>query len=729
MNSGINRLGRRFSQADLMPPPADFDSPPQPEGDIARSLRLARNWLLDRQQEDGHWIGELEGDSILESEYILLLTYLGRGHCDIARACGNSIRDQQMSTGGWALYPGGPLEISASVKAYWALKILGDDPQAEHMLRAKEAIRSAGGAERVNSFTRYYFALLGIISYRQCPAVPPEIVLIPTWAPFNIYEMSAWSRTILVPLSLLWAFQPQRSLPEEQRFDELFLKSAVELPVVMPPCETLDSLTHKTWIDWSSAFRGLDRVWKGLERLRLLPLRRRAIAKAARWMVERFEGSDGLGAIFPPIIWSVVALKCLGYAEDSVEVQAALKELEKLTIREGDRAWLEPCRSPVWDTAISLIALRDAGVPSDAEPIEQGVAWLLEKEIRRKGDWTARHPGIEPAGWAFEFNNEFYPDIDDTIMVLMALARALPGDEQLNWETAFRVDSRSGRVAPPHLETAIMSGRTSDAAQALEDLEAARPVVDAMRRGMNWVLAMQSRGGGWGAFDSDNTRELLTRVPFADHNAMIDPPTADITARTLEMFGRCGASATLPPLAEALDFVWKTQESDGSWYGRWGVNYIYGTWQVLAGLQAIGVPASDSRMQRAASWLKSKQQKNGGWGETARSYDDPSLKGTGIPTASQTAWAVLGLMAAGEAGSLAAQRGIRFLIESQTAGGSWDETEFTGTGFPKVFYLRYHLYRHYFPLMALGRYARICDEGLNALLRDADRNGSENPRT
>jgi squalene-hopene/tetraprenyl-beta-curcumene cyclase len=274
-----------------------------------------------------------------------------------------------------------------------------------------------------------------------------------------------------------------------------------------------------------------------------------------------------------------------------------------------------------------------------------------------------------------------------------------------------------------------MSGRTSDAAQALEDLEAARPVVDAMRRGMNWVLAMQSRGGGWGAFDSDNTRELLTRVPFADHNAMIDPPTADITARTLEMFGRCGASATLPPLAEALDFVWKTQESDGSWYGHWGVNYIYGTWQVLAGLQAIGVPASDSRMQRAASWLKSKQQKNGGWGETARSYDDPSLKGTGIPTASQTAWAVLGLMAAGEAGSLAAQRGIRFLIESQTAGGSWDETEFTGTGFPKVFYLRYHLYRHYFPLMALGRYARICDEGLNALLRDADRNGSENPRT
>jgi squalene-hopene/tetraprenyl-beta-curcumene cyclase len=713
MSSGSDRLGSReevgvgavASAAALYEPPVDLG--------LMRSVKSARDWLLERQHLEGFWIGELEGDSILESEYILLLTYLGRGQSELAKACANCIRSQQMPEGGWSLYPGGPLEISASVKAYWALKITGDDPSAEHMTRACAAIRAAGGAERVNSFTRFYFALLGVISYQQCPAVPPEIMLIPNWAPFNINEMSAWSRTILVPLSLLWAYQPCVKVPAEHEFRELFLKTPEELPVVMPPCETLDALTHRTWLNWSAVFRGVDRVWKQAERVGIKPLRKIAIARAAKWMIERFEASDGLGAIFPPIIWSVVALKCLGYGDDSPEVQAALNELEKLTMREGDIAWLEPCRSPVWDTAISLIALRDAGTPLETPQIQQAISWLLSKEVRRKGDWSNRAAEAEPSGWAFEFNNEFYPDVDDTGMVVMALSRALPGDESVDWESAFASQQRSLGGIPLHVETAVISGKSDNPLKALGELENARPILDAMRRGMNWMLAMQSRNGGWGAFDANNTRELLTRVPFADHNAMIDPPTADITARTLEMFGRCGASANLPQLAAALDFVWKSQEPDGSWYGRWGVNYIYGTWQTLLGLEAIGVPANDFRVQKAVAWLKSKQQPCGGWGETVRSYDEPELRGTGTPTASQTAWAILGLIAAGEAGSLAVERGVRFLSESQTADGTWVEEEFTGTGFPKVFYLRYHLYRHYFPLMALGRYARACGADLS----------------
>ncbi|HVJ86681.1 MAG TPA: prenyltransferase/squalene oxidase repeat-containing protein [Caulifigura sp.] len=685
-------------------------------------MRSARDWLLEHQHLEGFWIGELEGDTILESEYILLLTYLGRGQSELSKACANSIRSQQLPTGGWAMFPGGLLEISASVKAYWALKIVGDDPNAEHMVRAREAIRAAGGAEKVNSFTRFYFALLGTISYKQCPAVPPELMLLPTWMPLNIYEMSSWSRTIVVPLSILWAYQPSITLPPEHHFRELFLKSPEELPVVMPPSAQLDAMTKKARIDWAAIFRGVDRAWKGLERAKLMPLRKRCINIAKNWMLERFDSSDGLGAIFPPIVWSVVALKCLGYSEGSPEVQGQLRELEKLTIRDGDLAWLEPCRSPVWDTAISVISLRDAGVPADSPQIRQAVAWLLSKEIRQPGgDWSVRNKSVEPSGWAFEFNNRFYPDIDDTIMVVMALAKCLPEGEQVSWNLALSSPATVRSTEQHSVDGVILAGKTDDPRNILANLDHSQPILDAMRRGINWVLSMQSRNGGWGAFDADNTRELLTRVPFADHNAMIDPPTADITARTLEMFGRCGGSIALEPLAEALEFVWQTQESDGAWYGRWGVNYLYGTWQVLVGLEAIGISSRDRRVQHAVQWLKKTQQANGGWGETARSYDDPSLRGQGPATASQTAWAILGLIAAGEAGSLAVQRGIRYLSETQKADGTWDEEEFTGTGFPRVFYLRYHLYRHYFPLMALGRYARACHGTVATTQHDEDR--------
>ncbi|MCA9082240.1 MAG: squalene--hopene cyclase, partial [Planctomycetaceae bacterium] len=378
---------------------------------LDEAIDRTRSWLLDQQHDAGYWLGELEGDTILESEYILLLTYLGRGQSEIAKKCAAYIRKQQLPTGGWALYPGGPLEISASVKAYWVLKITGLDPHGEEMTRARDAIRAAGGAERVNSFTRYYFALLGIIAYKQCPAVPPELMFLPSWCPLNIYEMSSWSRTILVPLSLLWAYQPSCKLPPEHHFDELFLNSPDQLPVTMPPAEQVDAMKRQSWLPWHQIFSWVDRIWKGFETVGLKPLRPWAIQHAANWMTERFERSDGLGAIFPPIIWSIVALKCLGHTDDSELVQAALFELEKLTIEEDETARLEPCRSPVWDTAIATLALRESGVPASHPKVTSAVEWLLSKEVRQRGDWTVRKPHLEPGGWYFEFNNEFYPDI------------------------------------------------------------------------------------------------------------------------------------------------------------------------------------------------------------------------------------------------------------------------------------------------------------------------------
>lgn len=682
------------------------------DGAIERTI----DWLRSQQHSEGYWVGELEGDTILESEYILLLTWLGRGQSDAALRAANYILQQQQPGGGWGLYPGAPLEISASVKAYLALKITGHDLQSEPMVRACEAIRAAGGAERVNSFTRYYLALLGLIAYRQVPAVPPEVVLLPQWAPFNIGEMSAWSRTIIVPLSLLWAYQPATTLPPEHHIDELFLDSPERLPVSMPPCELLDHLKQRTWLNWGAIFRGVDRVWKGLERLHIKPLRKRAIRRAAAWMIERLDDSDGLGAIFPPIVWSIIGLRCLGYEVDHPLVARQLAELEALVISEGDADRLQPCKSPVWDTAIALLALRDADVPQSDPAIRRSADWLLSKECRRAGDWSARHPGVEPGGWFFEFRNAFYPDIDDTCMVVMALGESLGGAASTHYTatilaTRSAAPDRDTQVQSAERLATIVAGRLparADVAplQAAAELAALKPTLDAIRRGVNWLLTMQSRSGGWGAFDADNTRELLTRVPFADHNAMIDPPTADITARVLEMFGRLGVQSH-PSIERGLQFVWPEQETDGAWYGRWGVNYLYGTWQCLVGLRAIGVAPHDARMQRAADWIEAVQQADGGWGETARSYDEPQLRGQGPTTASQTAWALMGLMAAGRTNSAAVRRGVAYLIESQRPDGTWDELEFTGTGFPKVFYLKYHLYRISFPLMALGRYRRL----------------------
>ena len=433
------------------------------ERQLSTKLNLAitrtQDYLLSQQAPEGYWVGELEGDTILESEYILLLTFLEQEKSEEATLAANYLREQQLAEGGWSIYPGGPLEISASVKSYFALKLTGDSPDAEHMQRAKAAILQAGGVEQVNSFTRYYLALLGILSYDQCPAVPPELMLIPKWMPFNIYEMSAWSRTILVPLSLLWAYQPVKNLPDEFHIDEIFIGAPEDLTIAMLPTATLDQLSKTRKFNWRSFFQVVDRGIKTLESMRCKPLRQHSINKAAQWMIERFENSDGLGAIFPPIIWSVVALKCLGHDEDSPLVQNALNELKKLQIREGNTLRLQPCKSPVWDTAISTIALRDSGVPAEHPAMKLSVKWLLSKEVRNKGDWSARNPKQQTGGWFFEFENAFYPDVDDTAMVVLALSRCVPAGQGSGWLTDYLLDPNWSPHETDREVTAALAGR------------------------------------------------------------------------------------------------------------------------------------------------------------------------------------------------------------------------------------------------------------------------------
>ena len=711
MNSG--QLG--FSQSQAAGSAAANATGPAP--DLASiQMRLdpavtrTRDHLLSLQHDDGHWCAELQGDTILESEYILLLAFLGRGQSVRAQEAAAYMLAQQSAHGGWSMFPGGPIEISGSVKAYLALKITGHNPHADYMVRAREAIVRAGGIERVNSFTRYYLAMLGLIPYSVCPAVPPEMILLPQWAPFNIYEMSAWSRTIIVPLSLLWACQPETKLPAEHRIDELYASPTKTMPREIGGVNQEGAA--RGWINWTKFFQRVDRAIKLGERLGIKPLRKRAVAKCERWILDRLEMSDGLGAIFPPIVWTIIGLRCLGYADDSPVIQQQMKELDKLVIREHEQVRLQPCFSPVWDTIISTIALRDAGVSRHDPAIRKAIDWILSKEVKHPGDWSLSHPGIEPGGWYFEYNNEFYPDIDDTCMTLIALGKCLPEGLGTDWTMELFDEPKSGgRLPQSDDQPIVFSGRSATAEKAIAELQAATPMVQALRRGVRWLKSMQSKDGGWGAFDADNTREVLTKVPFADHNAMIDPSTSDITARVLESFAGLGIPADSDIHQRAFHFIWRDQQHDFCWYGRWGVNYLYGTWQVLVGLIANGVSPEDSRLRRAVEWLKSKQQSCGGWGETAASYDDPSLRGTGIPTASQTAWALLGLIAAGEADSHAVQRGVDYLLSTQQPNGTWHETEFTGTGFPRVFYLRYHYYSLYFPLMALARYATATNGG------------------
>lgn len=628
--------------------------------EVGPALSESQRWLLERQAPDGSWVGELEGDTILESEYILLMAFLGRERDEVCVKAAKYLHEQRRPDGGWAIYPGGPFDLSASVKAYFALKLVGLSIEHPTMVQARAAILEAGGAQGCNSFTRFYLALLGQIGYEETPCVPPELALLRPRCGFSLYDMSSWTRTIVVPLSIISALKPVRQLPSGLRIDELFRS---DLP--LRPRRRTQRLCS-----WTNFFLAVDRGLKLADRWLPRFVRKPGLRAAHRWMLDHFENSDGLGAIFPPMIYTVVALKCLGYEMNSAPMQWALRQLDDLLIEEAGSVRVQPCVSPVWDTAITTIALANSGLPNFHPALMSAVRWLLDKEVRSPGDWHRRLGGLEPTGWHFQYRNDFYPDIDDTAMVLLALHSTALADS-------------------PEVQAAT-------------------------RRAVDWVLALQNRDGGWAAYDKDIDNQLLTKLPFADHNAMLDPSCADITARVLEVLGTLGYRADHPAIARALDYLWRTQEPEGCWYGRWGVNYIYGTWQVLLGLRAIEFPMDHPSVVRAADWLESVQQASGGWGETCASYDDPSLKGQGQPTASQTAWGVLGLLAAGRARSDAVSRGIRYLINNQAKDGTWDEAEFTGTGFPRVFYLKYHLYRINFPIMALARYRAAVGRSVSA---------------
>jgi len=627
------------------------------------AMAAAQDWLLERQAEDGHWCAELEGDTILESEYLIYLHFTDLLERETVRKAANYIRSKLLPNGGVAIYPTGPMEISASVKAYLALKMAGDAIGAPHMLKTRDAILAAGGITKCNTWTKIYLATVGLYPWDGCPAIPPELMLLPKWFPFSVYNMSSWSRAMFVPLAIIRSKEAVRPLPANCSLDELWGGGRQHADVHLER----DARTFT----WRNFFLTWDTILKFMHRHHPAPFTRRiAMRKAERWTIEHGRTPGGLGAIFPAMANYVMALRALGYSNESYLVAHGIREMEKLRIEDDDTIRLEPCVSPVWDTAITVNALHESGLASDHPALVAAARWLLDKEVRRPGDWCVKHaechrytePSKPIGAWFFEYGNEFYPDVDDTIMVLMGLNRI---------QTPFDREKSA-----------------------------------AIRRGIRWVLGMQCRDGGWAAFDKDNDKYIFTKVPFADHNAMIDPATADITGRTLECLSHFGFTTEDECVQRAIAFCQKDQCADGSWFGRWGTNYLYGTWQTLRGLHVIGADMRMPYIRRAVAWLKNVQNGDGGWGESLRSYDDPLYKGLGESTASQTAWAIMGLISAGEAHSPEVERGILHLLRTQNAEGSWDETLYTGTGFPKVFYLRYHYYCHYWPLMALGMYAR-----------------------
>lgn len=612
----------------------------------------ARDALLRLQNPKGYWVGELQGDSILESEYLLLKFILNQEKDAELPKIANFLRSLQNGEGGWSLFPGGPSDLSGTVKAYFALKLMGDDPDAPHMERARRVVLAQGGAEKCNSFTKFYFAALGQISYDACPSIPPEIVFLPKWFYFNLYHVSAWTRTMILPLSFVTTLRYTRQLPARMNMGELYIDHAAANRVAEPPVGLPRS--------WSDLFLRVDQLLKAYDKSPMAGLRQSAMKAAEKWVLDRMEGSEGLGAIFPPMVYMLIVMRALGYSDSDPRVVKAHKDLKDFYIEEGETIRLQPCVSPVWDTGLAMHALAEAGLNAESEAAERGVDWLLEKECRVASDWQKNCPRVEPSGWFFEFSNPHYPDVDDTAIVLASLSR--------------------------------LGGEKSKAALA---------------RGLKWLLNMQNDDGGWAAFDRTKDRPILEKIPFADHNAMQDPSCPDIAGRVLEGLGHCGIRRDHPAVGPAVAFIRKHQDACGAWWGRWGVNYVYGTWQVLTGLKSVGEDMNQAYIQKAVSWLKSVQKPDGSFGESCLSYHDTSLKGQGESTASQTAWGVMGLLATIGPGDPAVKKGIEWLVERQGADGNWEEAYFTGTGFPKVFYLKYHLYRLYFPLTALSRYRRM----------------------
>ncbi|MBV8131796.1 MAG: squalene--hopene cyclase [Alphaproteobacteria bacterium] len=609
--------------------------------------------LLALQRADGHWVFELEADATIPSEYILLQHYLGRVEPELQARIARYIRAAQGADGGWPLFYGGDLDVSCSVKAYFALKAAGDPVDASHMARARAAILARGGVRRCNVFTRITLALFGELPWRAVPVMPVEIMLLPSWSPFHIAKVSYWSRTVLVPLLVLMAVRPRARNPQAVTIRELFVE---------PPELVRDWISGPSGSPLSLAFGMLDRLLRRTEPYFPVDARQRAIEKAVAFVSERLNGEDGPGGIFPAIVNAVMMFDCLGYAADHPDYQTALAAIRKLLVLDGERSYCQPCLSPVWDTALTCHALMEVGDARLEPAIRRALDWLETKQVlEHTGDWAATRPGIRPGGWAFQYENPYYPDLDDTAVVALALDR---------------FDSARYRRA--------------------------------INRAAEWVVGMQSRNGGWASFDADNTHYYLNHIPFADHGALLDPPTADVSARCLGFLAQIGYAADHPARSSAIEYLRREQEPDGSWFGRWGTNYIYGTWSVLAALNAAGTEPSSSAVRRAVDWLLSRQHKDGGWGESCNSYFPNAPHGDApYSTASQTAWALLGLMAAGQVEHPAVARGIAYLINSQDRDGHWGELWFTAVGFPRVFYLRYHGYHAIFPLWALARYRRL----------------------
>ncbi|HEY0269908.1 MAG TPA: squalene--hopene cyclase [Sphingomonas sp.] len=628
---------------------------PDPLGGIELAIGRAADAMARAQQADGHWVFELEADATIPAEYILLRQYLGEPD-DLAleAAIGRYLRRIQASHGGWSLYTDGGFDISATVKAYYALKMIGDDIDAPHMAKARAEIRKRGGAGAANVFTRIQLALFGY-PWSGVPEIPPELILAPRWFPIHLSRMSYWARTVIVPLLVLCALRPVAKNPRGVRVDELFLPGRHPIKRALPG----------KWA-WVHGFAALDIVLKRTRKAWPRAIRQRAIQACVDFVVERLNGEDGLGAIYPAMANSVMMFDALGYAPDHPHRAIARASVEKLLVRRDDgEIYCQPCVSPVWDTALAAHAMLEVGGEAAEASATRGLDWLTPRQILDvKGDWAEQRPDVRPGGWAFQYGNDHYPDLDDTAVVVMAMDRA--------------------------------RGITGDRHD------------DAIARGVEWNLGLQSKGGGFGAFDADNMSFYLNDIPFADHGALLDPPTADVTARVASMLAQVGAPLDGAPMQTALAWLERDQHAEGSWWGRWGVNYIYGTWSVLCALNAAGIDPANGMVRRAVRWLVTIQNSDGGWGESADSYALDRKGHEPAPSnASQTAWALLGLMAAGEVDHPAVARGIGWLERHQDEDGLWGQEHYTGGGFPRVFYLRYHGYPKYFPLWALARYRNL----------------------
>jgi squalene-hopene/tetraprenyl-beta-curcumene cyclase len=627
--------------------PADVE-----DAGVTEVVAEGRAALEALQQPDGHWVFDLEADATIPAEYVLLEHCVGEIDQPLEDKIAVYLRAGQADHGGWPLYAGGEFDLSATVKAYYALKLIGDDAHAPHMARAREAILAHGGAARCNVFTRITLALFGQVPWRAVPVMPVEIMLLPRWFPFHLDKVSYWSRTVIVPLLILMACKPRARNPRALGIEELF---------VAPPERERQYICNPTGSAWGRVFLAIDQVLRIAEPLFPKRTRERAIREAVAFITARLNGTDGLGAIFPAMANVVMALQTLGYAKDHPDLIVAKQAMCKLVTERGDRAYCQPCLSPFWDTALTCHALMEAGRAGATPGVRRALDWIAQRQILDTvGDWATTRPGVRPGGWPFQYRNDQYPDVDDTAVILCALHRADP-----------------------------------------------RRYRHAIERGVEWIVGLQSRNGGWGSFDADNTHEYLNNIPFADHGALLDPPTADLTARCISALAQIGYSREHPAVARGLAFLRREQEADGSWFGRWGTNYIYGTWSVLSALNAVGEDMAQPYVRKAVRWLQARQQGDGGWGESCGSYWAERRHEVVASTPSQTAWALLGLMAAGEVESAAVSHGIEYLRRAPRQGAKWDEELYNAVGFPRVFYLHYHGYSAYFPLWTLARYQNL----------------------